>query len=254
MKKRIFIIVIAVSVIALLAVAGTVIYRSVYTAPASEDYPPLKEEYAKLCHRMQRDSAFSIEGTILLYDSEYPNTVKEETSFSFVKNGRSFESVLGPMQVLSNGHLFLQLDTMNQYLLVAPLHDSALQLAKNSMMPFDEMFSDTAQFRINGKVGGDGSEGFIEFSSDFNPEVKSMKVFYDPASYVVSHAEVVWWKNDMILNGQQTPDTWITRIRYRYPSYKDPGIESKIRNIITVTDSIVEPATPYREYRFNSSL
>jgi hypothetical protein len=219
------------------------------------EYPPVKEEFARLYDRLNgKDSTLNLSGTIRLYDSETPNSIKETTPFSFTRSGSSFVSLLGSMQTMSNGHVFIQLDTTNRYLMVSPIDENALSSSAKAVMPFDALFSDTATFRMSGKVGGSATERFIELTSDFSPEIKSMTIYYDPANYMITHAELQWWKNNMIPNNAKEPDTWITKIQYSYPLFIGLDIEDKISDIITINKNTVEPAAPYRDYRFNSRL
>ena len=256
MQKRKIIVLIIIGLVTLsgAAVAGS--WAGWFsTSVVKNELPDAKEEFKRICDRMKGDTNVNIGGAITLYDGEKPTEIKEKTSYRYLRKQEQFFSQLSFLQTYCNGNLAIQLDTVNQVIVVSNV-SSGKRKGKGVMQPsMDMLFDEKADFKITGKVTqNENNERTISFQSDFNPEVKSYALTYDPVTYRVSRAVVQWWKDGGAIKETVTPNqVWISHIDYQQLPAADMNINEEINKIITIKKDQIEPALKYQDYQLHVS-
>jgi hypothetical protein len=254
MLKRKIIILIVMLVVAVsgLAIAGSNAGWFTYSTGAA-DLPDAKSELKKISDLVINDTSISLSGTIKLYDGEKPSEIKEKTIYRFIKRQEQFYTQLSYLQTFCNGKLVVQLDTVNQVIIVS--NAGQAKKSKRAMLPsLDVLFNENADFKITGKVSQDNNNRTITFQSDFNPEMKSCALTYDPATYQVKHAEILWWKDGgAFVERSAENSVWISKIDYQQQSGIDININEEINKIIIVKKDQIEPALKYQAYQMHVS-
>lgn len=250
-KKIIFVLTAGLLMITGLAIAGSWSGWFVRATEERSDLPDPKEEFSRLYQRYTKDTVMALGGTITLYDGENKGTVKEKTTFRFVKQHDQFYSQFSYLESVCNGTMLVQLDTVNQVIMVS---DNLAEMTGNggpAQPSFDALFSEKADFKITGKVTQDktSNDRTMSFKSDFNPEIKSYSVTYDPATYRIKHAVIQWWKDAMVTDTTAGNRVWISHIDYQPLPVNDFNANELINKIITIKNDQVEPALKYQGYQ-----
>jgi hypothetical protein len=252
-KKFMLAIAALLALIGLFAVAGNRYWRKIPVSEIKKELPAASEEYRRIMERYAgADSNLDLSGNILIYDGENKYSLKERSSFSYIRSGRQYYYRLSRLQTFCDGSTVLQLDTVNKRIIVSTASHSQASNDPGTM-PFDRLFSDTARFRINGAVSEQGSERVLRIQSDYNPGMRSYSLRYDTTNYRLLKAEVEWWKTIPLKNGD-TNKIWLAKIDYRY---QEPGrldMDKKIREVISKTDGQVKPSLRYKDYQVNTGL
>ena len=221
--------------------------------PNVHNLPPASTEYARLLRRFRAgDSAIAISGTIRIYDQEHGGLLKEQKPFRFERYGRQYCSQLSYLRTYCDGELVLVVDTVHRMLQVM----KAPPVGKDSVlaaMPVDLLFSDTARFKLSGRVEQMGAERMLTLHSDFNPEVKVCRVYYDTVSYVFHRTEVEWWKDQAGLD-TAAGKVWLAKIDYTYELSKDirPG-DGLHRYVRTGAGGAITPDPAYSTYQLEAT-
>jgi len=256
MQKRKIIVLIIILVVTLsgLAIAGSKagwFTRSI----AVNELPDAKEECKRIFDRVKNDTNVNMGGTITLYDGEKTSEIKEKATFRFIRKQEQFYSQLSFLQTFCNGKLVVQLDTVNQVIVVADANQEKGN-RKGAMQPsLDELFNEKADFNITGKVTqGNNNDRTISFQSDFNPEIKSCELTYDPTTYQVKRAVIHWWKDGGAMIETAALDrVWISHIDYQPLPVADINIDEEINKIITIKKDQISPALKYQDYQMHVS-
>jgi hypothetical protein len=251
-KKVIIFIVLAVAVSGL-AVAGAWWGRFANSRVVKE-LPGAKEEYQRIYDRFKNDTSMSLDAVVTLYDGNDPGTIKEKTTCRYIKQQEKYYSQFSYLQTYCNGNLIVQLDTVNQVIVISPI-DEGRKKGKRSLQPtIDMLFSEQAGFRITGKVTqNNDNEREISFQSDFNPEVRSYDIIYDPATCQVKRAIIQWWKEGAAPETASGDPVWISHIDYQPMPAVNMNIEEEISKIITIKKDKIEPAVKYQHYQLHIS-
>jgi len=249
-KRKIIILIIGVVILSGVAIAGT--RAGWFNTPViNNELPDAKDEFERISDRMKADTSLNLAGTITLYDGEKPAEVKEKATCRYIRKGYQFYSQLGYLQTFSDGKLIVQLDTVNQMIAVAKVATGKRERKRMMQPSLDMLFDENADFGIIGKVTQTNEhERTIVLQSDFNPEVKSYALTYDPATYRVSGAVIQWWKDGgAIKETMASNKVWISHIDYQQSPASDLDIHEAINNIITINKDGVAPALLYQAYQ-----
>lgn len=253
-KRKIGILIILVVTVSGLALAGS--KAGWFTKPTTvAELPDAKDEYKRIFDRIKSDTNVNIGGTITLYDGEKPSGIKEKTSFLYIKKEGQFYSQLSFLQTFCDGKLVVQLDTMNQVIVLAEAgKDKGSK--KGAMQPsLDELFNEKADFKITGKVTqANNNDRTLSFQSDFNPEIRSCALTYDPTTYQVKRAVIQWWKDGGVMEDVADSNRiWISHIDYQRQVTSAININEEISKIITIKKDKIEPAVKYQDYQIHVS-
>jgi hypothetical protein len=225
------------------------------TSVTVNELPEAKEEFKHICDRMKSDMNVNLTGTITLYDGEKPAEQKEKTTYRYIRKEEKFFSQLSYLQTFCNGGMTVQLDTIDQVIVVSNI--STGKRKKKGMMQLapDMLFDEKADFRIMGNVSQTiDDERIIALQSDFNPEIKSTALTYDPITYQIKHAVIKWWKDGGALKETINPNQiWISHIDYQWLPATDMNIDEEINKIITINKGQIEPALKYQNYQLHIS-
>ncbi|THU40045.1 hypothetical protein FAM09_09165 [Niastella caeni] len=252
-KKAIIFLILAVAVSGL-SIAGN-LAGWFANANVDNELPGAKEEYQRICDRIKNDSSISLDASITLYDGEAPDEIKEQTTCRYIRRQDKYYSQFSYLQVFCNGKLVVQLDTVNQVIVVSPVATEHKRV-KGPMrqLTFDMLFNEQADFRIAGKViQKNDNEREISCQSDFNPEIKTFDITYDPATYQVKRATIQWWKEGVAAETAAASQVWISHIDYRQLPAVNMDIEEEISKIITIKKDQIEPALKYQDYQLHVS-
>jgi hypothetical protein len=253
LKKKAMIFVLLVVVISGLSVAGTFTGWFTNTKVVNE-LPGVKEEYQRIADRIKKDTSVSLEATITLYDGEDPETIKEKTTCRYIKRLDKYYSQFSYLQTFCNGRLIVQLDTVNQVIMVSPVNGERKKNRRSQEPTVDMLFNDQADFRITGKVNQkNNNEREISCQSDFNPEIRSFDITYDPVTYQVKKATIQWWKEGALAATADSNAVWISHIDYRQTPAGTIDIDEEISKIITIKRDQIEPAVKYQDYQLHVS-
>lgn len=210
--------------------------------------PPASAEFGRLSEQMQiRDSTMDISGTIHIYDQERDGMLKEVKPFRFVRVGTGYFAELSSLRTYCDGKLVLVVDTANRDMEVYKYVANGSQDITARMMA-NHLFNDTASLRFTGNVRQKGSERVLAVHSDYNPEIKVYRVYYDTANYRLRRVEVEWWKDrrgvDTIAN-----HIWLAKLDYSYRPRGIIDIPAYMRRFIIIGAGGVKPTADYADYR-----
>jgi hypothetical protein len=216
-------------------------------AASASDLPDPAAEYGRLRQRYQTvDSAMDVSGMIRIYDGEHNGKLKEIQPFRSVRSSRQYYWQIGYLRNWYDGSILLVVDTMHRRMTVSrPVSDN-LQSTGPYKMPADLLFSDTARFRLSGTVEQEQGQRTLTLHSDYNPEIRVCRVYYDTATYRLHRTEIEWWKD---LSGRDTAagKVWLAKVEY---TYCPPRIDicKEMRTFITVGANGVTPTLPYANF------
>jgi hypothetical protein len=255
MQKR-KIIILTISIVALSGVALAGSWAGWFNNSVTvNELPAAKEEFQHICERMKGDMEVNLAGTITLYDGEKPAEAKEKTTYRYIRKQEQCFSQLSYLQTFCNGKMTVQLDTVNQVIMVFNI--STGKRRKKGMMQLspDMLFDEKADFRIMGKVTQTNNNArTITLQSDFNPEIKSTALTYDPVTDQIKHAVIKWWKDGGALKETVNSNkVWISHIDYQWLPATDMNIDEEINKIITINKDQIEPALKYQNYQLHIS-
>ncbi|RXK85267.1 hypothetical protein [Filimonas effusa] len=240
-----------ITAIALSALAAKKQWIS-FGAAGQQSLPAAAEEYKKLFSTfLLEDSLMHVEGQIELFDAQKPEVIKETLPFSYAKNGNGLIETLGGMQTISNGHLVLQLDTVNHYIMLGLQSDTTLAALKANCFPLKQLVNDdSANYKIWVTTAAEPAQRRLILMNALTPEIKEYRINYDTASYHIQYCEIEWWKNPAAsANGSGTEQTLITKTYYRYLPALRFNPEEEMKKIITLKDNTLQPAKAYQSYK-----
>ena len=252
---------ILLSVLMFLAIAGVIAattgrhwWKQPANASASpapgigQNLPAAPAEYSRLFQRMQvTDSAMDISGTIHIYDGERDGLLKETKSFRAFRQGRQWYYQLSYLQTWCDGDLVLVLDTLHRQMEVSKPVAGRGQGPLAANMPSAMLFNDSAQFRISGSVEQDQTERILTLRSDYSPEIKVCRLYYDTASYRLHRTEIEWWK-DRVGRDTAGSNIWLAKLDYVYRPRSTQGIGQEMRSYIVLGPDGIKPADRYSNY------
>jgi len=256
MAKKIFLVFVLATLIVLLFAAVGQKVGLKHIAPTNEkELPAAAGEYRRIMERFSgADSNIDLSGTIRIYDSENKYALKEQRGFRYTRYGSQFYTRLSCLQTFCDGSLMLQLDTLNRTITVSKATVGQKGSANPVIQSFDRLFSDTATFRISGKVSELASERILKMQSDFNPEIRSCSLIYDTLSYRLHRAEVEWWKQIPTGDKNSTGKIWLAKLDYHYQSPVPFDMHKRIDSIILIKDGHVYNRPAYKDYQVNTSF
>lgn len=203
---------------------------------ANELPKDLKQELKNLTLRYA-DSSLHISGVIRLYDLENDGQFKEESPFTFIRNGKSYFSQLDYLCQFANESMIIQLDSINKSIVVSKNEGLDISLS-GDLFPFDQYFTDSAEFRVTGTVAEKGKQRILELRSDFTPAIKVTRIVYDPVTYTIKETEIEWWKEQLFREEKDGKKCWLTKIDYSYGKPGSTSIDSLINSVIETQPKI----------------
>jgi hypothetical protein len=219
-------------------------------APAGKKVlPSAASEYARLLDRFQvADSAADVSGTIRIYDGERGGVAKETSPFRSFRQGKGYFSQLSYLRTYFDGEMVLIVDTVHRWLEVSrPIAQSG-QGSAMAGLPTDVLFSDTARFRLSGTVDEEHAERVLTLRSDFNPEIKLCRLYYDTVSYRLQRSEIEWWK-DRVGRDTSAANIWLAKVEYNYRPRGEGDIASEMRSYIVREAGKIRAAVRYADYQ-----
>ena len=216
--------------------------------PSVDGREELKKLYAQY---MNTSTGVSISGTNQLLDEEHKDQLKEETSFESTRSGKNIYSRLSYLQTYIGDSITLQLDTVHQTVIVGQNNGELFQGMDQKMLPFEQFMKDTGNFRIDVQVKQEGKERVLLIHNDLTPEIKSSKIFYDPATYTLKRADIEWWKGTHFEKEDENK-CWISRIAYNGKENVQRSIEDMIREIVVLKGNQVTLTERYKNYRLQA--
>ncbi len=252
-KKAIVFIILAVAISGLSVAGGLSGWFT--NVNVKNELPTAKEEYQRIYDRIKNDSSMNLEATVTLYDGEVPAEIKEQTICRFIKKWDKYYSQFSYLQTYCNENWIVQLDTVNQVIIVSPVAPNRKKVKGPLMQPsFDVLFNEQADFRITGNVTQkNDKERELSCQSDFNPEVRSFDITYDPATYLVNRATIQWWKEGVMPETATASQVWISHIEYRQMPGVNIDIDEEISKIITIQKDKIEPTLKFQDYQLHIS-
>lgn len=253
-RKIIILVIILALVVSGMAIAGS---RAGWfkTSKTINELPDAKQEYKRVVDRFMGDSIINIGGAVTLCDGESPSVIKERLAYRFIKHHDQYYSQFGPVLSLCNGKAVVQLDTMNQLIMVANVIPEKGKKNRGIQPSLDVLLDENADYKIVGKVTQrNNNERSLTMQSDFNPQIKSCELTYDPKTYRIKRAVIQWWKDGGSGLGRTTQDqVWISNIEYQQLSGGDINISEEINKIITIKKDQIKPADKYQNYQLHVS-
>jgi len=251
MKKIIFSCVLLLILAGLFAAGSNKGWWKAASAGPDGSLPEARQEYLRVLQQYKdRDTSIDLAGTIHIYDGEQNNVMKEQSGFRMIRQGRQYYMQLSYLQTFCDGIVTVQLDTVGRTITFSnPVGDTAKEKGI-----FDLIFTDTAGFTISGSVSPQGADRTLHLKSDFNPGIQSFSLTYDTASYRLSKAEIVWWKNSSPQEEEDGSDkVWLTKIDYHYQPFHGLDLAEMVRKIVNVKDGHVVPTEHYKDYQLKIS-
>jgi len=232
------------------ALAGNT--RRWFLPRATVQLPDAKEELRKLYARYaQSDSMMDVSGSILLYDEERNNALKETTGFRLVKKGSQLYTQLGYLQTLIDGEMVVELDTLNKYITVSRLEKDVLHTMNNKVLMPEYMFGDTTELKVSAYVTGEKKRRTLHLHSDLNPDVKSCRITYDSGSYRIYNTDIEWWKQGVV-NDTTGHHAWMAHIDYVYQPFSELMVADKISQVIRFSGKEPVAADRYKDYEIHN--
>lgn len=223
----------------------------------TNELPDAREEIKKLFNRYSHpDSSINMKGMIRLYDEENDHLLKEETTFIFKKHGLQVYNSLGYLQIFCADSLIVQLDTVNKYILLSKLDQKMMQILSHPInFPSEQWLSDSTDFKIDADVIKKNNYRTLIIKNNHNPDIKSSSITYDPVTYKVKSAEIVWWKNKLTTEeDEKNNKVWVTKITYDHLPPDKFAIDAMINKIIRIEKNKTEVAPAYKGYRVETTF
>jgi uncharacterized protein YneF (UPF0154 family) len=250
-KKLIVALIIVFSGLALWAIAF-VTKNQTKKEIANDPFINGKEELKNIYRQyMNMDSGLQVSGTIQLYDEEKKNLLVETTTFETSRMGRNSYNRLSYQQTFMNDSLMVQLDSVNKSIVVSRVNNEAIVPVNQSTFPFEQFMSDTASFQISVSVLKDGNDRILTLVNDLTPEIKSTRIYYDPATYSIKHVEMELWKNAIREKGEENK-CWLSKINYDHTSIGAINGKESIERIIKMNGAKIELTEAYKDYELHA--
>ncbi|MBW7893162.1 MAG: hypothetical protein H3C48_19525 [Chitinophagaceae bacterium] len=205
--------------------------------PVEEGETVFKKLYAKLA---DFNADLNISGSITLYDGE---AIKEKTSFELLRQKYRVYHRLDYIKQISNESISVRLDTVNKYLWVGKPDKEMLRKYRKGMLPFSGLTADSSFFKV---VSLPGDKPAIEIFNDYQPEIKSCVLMYDPQNYIIQQAIIQWWKQP---GSPDNNEYYKTVIDYQYNAAASRNIDELLGSVVTVRRKKVEVNPFYADYR-----
>lgn len=205
--------------------------------PAEDATVVFKKLYAKLA---DFDANLNISGIITLYDGE---EVKEKTSFELLRQKYRVYHRFDYIKQVGNENISVQLDTVNKYLWIGKPDKEMLRKQRKGILPFRDLMADTSFFKITPHPG---PRPAIEIFDDYQPEIKSCVLVYDPRNYIIQQAIIQWWKQP---GSPESREYFKTVTDYQYNTATAVNIDELLETIVTVSRKKVEINPAYAAYR-----
>lgn len=238
--------------IGLVAFSGTYFFR--VNNAIEKPQPALKDEYQQVAKRLTSliDSSVQVEGDIYLYDGEKPDVLKEKSSFCFVKRGNSFYSQMSHQQTFCNGKYIVLVDSANKQIVVSKAADTAMAATSGNPL-FNKMLTDTSALTISGEIMDAVNGRQLVLSDDNVPDIQSFSIYYNPANYMITTAEIAWWKNPLhAQNKNEEQKVWLTKMLYKYTRKSNIDINKKMQEVLVVkSDNNIEIQKAYGNYQIH---
>lgn len=236
MKTILVVLLVAVSLFTTAGI-GKWLWNSGPEIPVEDGKVVFKKLYAKLA---DFNADVNMSGTITLYDGE---AIKEKTSFELVRRKHRVYHRFDCIQQAGNENISVQLDTVNKYLWIGKPDKEALKKQRKGILPFSDVMADTSFFKITNLPGAGHA---IEIINDYQPEIKSCVLVYDPQAYTVQQAIVQWWKQP---GSTENREYYKTVTDYQYNAATAIDIDEMLNTIITVNRKNVEVNPAYAGYQ-----
>lgn len=192
-----------------------------------------REDLQKIYARyMGAGQGFDVSGTILLYDEEAGNALKEQTAFRNIRTGSLFYSQLSYQQTFANDSFAVQLDSVNKIIIVSKIDSMVRSAANGSLFPFEKYMGDTSVFKITATVTDNGAERKLVLKNELLPAIKSTTLFYDAATYTITRAEIEWWKSQVQGNDVDGNKCWLSKISYQNTVGQPLDIQEGINKVV----------------------
>lgn len=195
-----------------------------------------KKLYAKFS---DLNTDLNIRGNITLIDG---NEIKEKTTFDLFRKNQQVYHRFDCITQAGNEKVFVQLDTANKYLIVNKSDKNWLKKQRTAMLPFEQLMRDTSFFKV---ASSQESEYSIEIKNDYQPEIKSCIVKYDPETYTITQTIVQWWKHPGSLENRAY---WETIIDYNYDLPIDVNVDEFINTVVKVENRKLLINEAYADY------
>lgn len=211
--------------------------------------PDVANELQQLIvHNSLQDSVFSIGGDIRITDSEDDSHVKEQSSFYVFKKDKQYYSQLSSQEIISDGVLSVQMDSVNKYMVVARAENIATESAKQ-ILPVDEQMIDTANVKAAVTMKGIYRE--ISYTNLLTPEIKVTHIIYDPATYKLKSAKIEWWKHPEMPG---STGLWITDITYNDNLSRHLDINAKMKSVLAFKNDQLVIAERFKTYKIHNAV
>lgn len=226
------------------------------TPAVAAPLPAAVEEYRKILQRAHgTDSTSDLSGTIHIYDGENKNALKETKTFRYSRSGTQYYMQLSYLQTFCNGKVLLQLDTVHKRILLSRPAVTATPGNNTGRDPINALFSDTARFKVSGIVSsGQGGERALQLQSDFNPQIRAYRLYYDTLTYSLHHAEIEWWKNGPDADGPASDKIWLVKMIYENHPDTQLNPDDRIKEIISIVKGGIRPTAAYRDYQVDANF
>jgi hypothetical protein len=213
------------------------------------ELPAAADEYARIINRYSTmDTAMDISGTIQIYDGEKDGSLKEKNSFEAVHYGRKYYWQLSYMRTYCDGNLILMVDTVHRRLQVSKLRTSGSSgFPAGLAVTLGSLFNDTSSFKLTGEVEEQGPGRILTIHSDFAPAVRVCRLYYDTASYRLSHSEIECWK-DRSGKDTTTGKIWLAKVEYNYRPCKERDIGKEMWSYIAREKNVIKATGQYVGY------
>ena len=204
--------------------------------PVEDGNIVFKKLYAKLA---DFNADLNISGTITLYEGE---KVSEKASFELLRQKYRVYHRFDYIKQIGNDKISVQLDTVNRYLWIGKPDKEMLKQQKKGILPFGDLISDTAFFSVTG-IRGD--KPAIEIINNYQPEIKSCVLIYDPQHYTSQQAIIEWWKQP---GSPDNREYFKTVTDYQYNAATAINIDEMLESIVKPGRKNVEVDPAYAAY------
>lgn len=225
--------------LAVTAGIGKWLHNTELPMPVEEGETVFKKLYAKLA---DLNTDLNISGSITLYDGE---AIKEKTSFELLRQKYRVYHRLDYIQQIGNENIWVQLDTVNKYLWVGKPDKETLRKQRKGVLPFGDLMADSSFFKI---VSLPGDKPAIEIFNDYQPEIKSCVLMYDPQNYIIQQAIIQWWKQP---GSPDNREYYKTVIDYQYHTAASVNIDELLGSVVTLRKKKIEVNPAYADYRLD---
>ncbi|HET6994118.1 MAG TPA: hypothetical protein VFI06_04000, partial [Chitinophagaceae bacterium] len=158
-------------------------------------------------------------------------------------------SQLSQLQTFLIDGFRLSLDTIENTITLSGATKEEIAAINSKVFPLENYVADTSSLSIRLSVEEKGNTRVLTIQNDFQPEIKSISIYYDPATYLVEHTEIQWWKGLILDRVTDAKKYWLSDIRFTEKHGTQMNVKNEMDKIMTRKGNELSLTEKYKNYR-----